>query len=365
MYKKGILFIALIFILILGNSCGMEKRNMQEMPDADNGVSSEVQSEEEEINEIIYEDESHRMISYGDISFKVMFYHVIREVTEDQKVTFYCERDSDEGWPPEINKMVSIQDCFDLEVDTFEEAVLYFNSLGTYYMIESYPDIKDDSGITKIYGAIGDISRFLVYKNPSIYLIESDDRTIDVDLLKNRISAAERIYNRTVACAKGVTTDITENILYREREASYEISENGKIVFTAQLEITGEYPSQSRLWLFDSSGNEIQEINWEFPWGGEDNYPKFSDVNMDGMVDLQLVVDDAPSYEIYDFYIWNTEEMNYQKVEYDGVLAEIQVYDGYLLNWVKNGVNSYVIEKLAWNGNKLVKESEEIISADE
>lgn len=371
-YMKKIIFIIFGLLLIGGNGCSNypEKINIQESSYVDSKIdlqskeSSEIQILSNEINEIIYEDESQKTISYYNITLNLYPYHIASEITTEKITTYFCEIDLNETWMTETNMTVSVQDCSEINIDTFEEAKQYFHNMGSYYKIESYQDLSDESGIIKMYTAIGDISHYLIYYNSGIYLIESDNGTLDTDLLKRyrKNLVTEGIYHYEVECGKLINIDIKEDISYKDNKALYEVSTiEGKNIYKGELSIIREDTCKTTFCLYDSNGNQFQTLNWE---SRKENYPQFIDINMDGMVDIQLIVDSAPSYDICLFYVWNVEDMCYQKVEYEDTLAEIKVEDGYLLNWVKDGMDRYVIEKLIWEGNKLIKESEEVVSAD-
>jgi hypothetical protein len=88
---------------------------------------------------------------------------------------------------------------------------------------------------------------------------------------------------------------------------------------------------------------------------------------MDGYADIQFLEEPGAINNSYKLYVWDDFERNFAKVKYDGMLSYFEVHDGYLECWGKNDANSGVIEKLVWEGNNLIKESEENyeISAEE
>ncbi|NLK03390.1 MAG: hypothetical protein GX319_03140 [Clostridiales bacterium] len=43
------------------------------------------------------------------------------------------------------------------------------------------------------------------------------------------------------------------------------------------------------------------------------------------------------------------------------MISYFEVYDGYIINWVKESVSSMLIQNLIWNRNNLMMESEEFV----
>ena len=60
-------------------------------------------------------------------------------------------------------------------------------------------------------------------------------------------------------------------------------------------------------------------------------------------------------------YIFGTFSSNF-KLIFEGfdMISYFEVYDGYIINWVKESVSSMLIQNLIWNRNNLMMESEEL-----
>ncbi|WP_179239284.1 hypothetical protein [Sedimentibacter hydroxybenzoicus] len=64
----------------------------------------------------------------------------------------------------------------------------------------------------------------------------------------------------------------------------------------------------------------------------------------------------------HELYIWDVSSLNILKVIFEGfdMLSYFEVHESYIMNWVKDTPLSGVIQKLIWNGNTLIMESEEL-----
>lgn len=109
--------------------------------------------------------------------------------------------------------------------------------------------------------------------------------------------------------------------------------------------------------ILDSRGNEIQTIHPVTPI-----FPELliEDVNLDGYMDI-VANTGGTMNEMHDLHLWDSSSGQMVQAAFEGfdVLSYFEVYDGYLMNWVKSGASSGIVQKLVWDGNALVKESEE------
>jgi len=87
---------------------------------------------------------------------------------------------------------------------------------------------------------------------------------------------------------------------------------------------------------------------------------EFQDVNLDGFTDIVLGTGGTLN-EAKDLFIWYASSRNFTKVVFKGfdILSYFEVYDGYIENWVKGSAYAGIIQKLVWNANLLILESEE------
>ena len=86
----------------------------------------------------------------------------------------------------------------------------------------------------------------------------------------------------------------------------------------------------------------------------------FIDVNLDGYLDI--VINTGGTWnETHELYNWDPLSNNFMKVKFEGfdMLAWFEVHDGYIDNFIRgNTPEESVKEKLVWNGNNLIKESD-------
>ena len=106
------------------------------------------------------------------------------------------------------------------------------------------------------------------------------------------------------------------------------------------------------------------KLNTQASSFNEDMVIKFLDVNMDGYADIQLLEEEGVKNNSYALYVWDDSDMTFVKVRCDEMLSYFEVHDGYLVNWVKEDSRSGIIQKLIWDKNTLIKESEEQYQAD-
>ena len=111
------------------------------------------------------------------------------------------------------------------------------------------------------------------------------------------------------------------------------------------------------LQLFDAESNSLQSILLgRIPEGVD-----FMDVNLDGYTDI-ISNTGGTLNETHELYIWDSPSQNFIKVEFRGfdMLSYFETHEGYIMNWVKDTATYGVIQKLIWDGNILIIESEEL-----
>lgn len=90
----------------------------------------------------------------------------------------------------------------------------------------------------------------------------------------------------------------------------------------------------------------------------------FRDIDLDGICDLDLKTSGTLN-ESHELFLYDSDEGQYIRVGHEEVLAYFEVYDGYLLNWLKDSYDSGLMQKLVWDGTDLVIVSEEPYHANE
>lgn len=323
------------------------------------------------IKGITYNDELKKEVVYGKVKFAISPYHVVSTKEKDGYIDFYCELDKGEI-EGDQSRNFRIKKADNADIKTFDGATKYFDKTIEYSRLSNYENIVDASGITKMYVAIGEegqLSYYICFYQNETYIIETEDKYLTMELVKGDISDFVKnvIYVDKIEVKGKIDKKVVENVSYQARKADYEIfSSEGILEYKAKLKMTklkkGKERYQYSYKVYDTNNKQLQELIWK---STALVYPKFLDLNQDGSVDLQIVVDQTPGYDIKKLYVWNDKKQCYQKVIYTDVLAEIEVNDGYLLNWVRSGTGGYVIEKLRWNGNKLIKDSEELAMPEE
>ena len=146
---------------------------------------------------------------------------------------------------------------------------------------------------------------------------------------------------------ENTNTNNTYNINHEKDDSNYTVS------------VMPDSNYNYTLLLFDAESNRLQSILLgRIPEGID-----FMDVNLDGYTDI-IANTGGTLNETHELYIWDVSSGNFIKVIFEGfdMLSYFEVYEGYIMNWVKESASSSVIQKLIWNGNTLMMESEELIN---
>lgn len=147
-----------------------------------------------------------------------------------------------------------------------------------------------------------------------------------------------------------------QNIENKNTDSTYTINhENDGTTYTVSLMNDSNY--NYTLQLFDAESNSLQSI----PLGRIPEGVDFMDVNLDGYTDI-IANTGGTLNETHELYIWDGSSQNYIKVEFRGfdILSYFEVHEGYIMNWVKDTASSGILQKLIWDGNILMMESEEL-----
>lgn len=322
---------------------------------------------EDEEDKVIYHEAGEcKRITFGSVQIDLEFYDVVKEERSKNSATFWGEEDQLSGiLTPKI--VVEIQRS-SIDVNSYEDAKQFFDGCISYSAIEMYSGMEELTGMTKLYAAYeGEINYCLAVYPEEMYLIRSEGLRIQRDMLyrKNRDFLEKTYEIKEIECAQGKTIKVTEEISYPDKEAFYELYVEGKETpdYFLQHKIEGEpWDYQNTVTVYDSEGLCLQTFNWE-SWQAED-YLTFLDVNLDGYADLQTVTAKGTSYDVHELYTWKETEQKFEKVECDGVLADMEVRGDRIWNWVRS-IPGYVVEVYRWDGNRLIMESQEYIEPDQ
>jgi len=183
------------------------------------------------------------------------------------------------------------------------------------------------------------------------------------------------------ACYLSDYSDVNDPMRKFGQELSYSIIEDGKTIDSLTIEDNStiyEVTQESEQSVYtvelsqDSSGNssiyiisegkELQLINLNY----HIHDIEFLDVNLDGYIDMQLIQWGALN-DVHYLYLWDPFEQHFLEVMYQGfdMLSYYVIHDGYLINWAKESQNSVLKQKLIWDKNILILESEEYAEAGE
>lgn len=183
------------------------------------------------------------------------------------------------------------------------------------------------------------------------------------------IAVEEGMENKKVECANSYFTDVYSKSTFdgnnKFKEARYIIIQ-GKdgTKYSAEL----KYDSQEYTYFFtvkNEKGNTLLSLNTHASYHGD--VFKILDLNMDGYADIQFITAEGTMNSVHDFFLWDADAMNFVKAECEDELlfTEIEVQEDYLKLWGRNSASSGIITKYKWEGNKLVKISEEEYGADD
>jgi len=123
-----------------------------------------------------------------------------------------------------------------------------------------------------------------------------------------------------------------------------------------QIDIVRDEEYKHTIKLLDENDTELQTIELDSCSGRME----LRDVNTDGYADIAVNTGGTIN-ETHDLYIWDPLSNNFVKVIYKGfeMLAWYSVHDGYIDNFIRGDTpEDSSKEKLIWQGNVLMKESE-------
>lgn len=159
-----------------------------------------------------------------------------------------------------------------------------------------------------------------------------------------------------INCADGYAANVKKTSIAENQRIIYDVTqEKDKTQVIIQVN-----PSENvgyDIVIFDIFSQQLQVLISEHQVFDSIH---FLDVNLDGYVDIQVYIGGTMN-EQKELYVWNPELSLFEKVDFQGfdILSNFEIYDGFLLNWVKGSAYSGTIQHLEWEGNKLVNISEE------
>jgi hypothetical protein len=313
-----------------------------------------------------YEDETHKEIQYGKLSFNIGSYHIVSDTSSDNIETLQCEIDEGEGYSwTKVQMTITVRAIEKQDFIDTESVISYVSDrYPNYEKIKIYNNVTDDSEIISLFIVTeGELTNYIVSYKDASYLIQSD--VDEIYLLKNNPSEYYEVVNQKIECANSFTANVNAIISYNDNEfekAKYNIIQ-GKdgTKYSAEL----SYDNKEYLYNLKLKNEKGENLLTLSTHGEFNDIIKFLDVNMDGYADIQFLKQAGAMNNSYDLYIWDDTAKNFIKVKCDEMLSYFEVHDGYLRNWQKESANSGVIQKLVWkNKNTLIKESEEPYHAD-
>ena len=318
---------------------------------------------------ILYEGEENKIIEYGEVSMSMHYLHIISCTKSKDSITYELERDTDKThW--EDKATITIREIEKQSMETIQDMILDLHeTYPTYYRAAVCHDINDDSGVTDYYDVrIDDFSYYTVFYGDTTYLIESNLNILDSEFLENTykgeyipIEDDYVVFNTEIFSGDFSAAYVKEEHRYYENKAEIIITQNknNKKYFIEIVKENHVYTIYVK--------NEADEtlISSTVQGSGFYELVQVADINMDGYVDIQLLENSGTMNNQYGLYVYNETLDDFEEIAYDGWLSYLQGKDGYVLNWMKGDAMSGTEEKLIWEGNTLVKESEEHYQADE
>lgn len=311
-----------------------------------------------------YDDETHKDIQYGELSFNTRYYHIVSEISSDDIITYECEIDKGEV-SPRTNMTITIREIKKQEFLNTDSIISYLSDMSPDYRnIMVYNNVTNDYGIISLYTVTGGgLTNYIVNYNDACYLIESDYSSLDFFLLLSFAEPNYEIDNQKIECADSFTANFNETISYDDQKVEYDIlqGKNGR-KYSAELNISNDEEYNYQFTLNNEEGKNLLTL-YSDALSIADTV-NILDVNMDGYADIQFMIGEGARNNEYDLYVWDESANNFVKVKCDEMLSDLEVNDGYLLNYWGDGYSAGVKQKLVWDGNSLILESEEEYQAD-
>ena len=315
-------------------------------------------------NNKTYTDETHRELQYGKLLIDFDDYHIVSDTRSDNTETFKYKIDSGRSGP-ETHITIKVRSIEKQDFPDTESILSYLGGISpNYEKIRIYNNVTDDSGIIGLYIVTeGRLTNYVVYYRDAYYLVESDNSMLDVYLFKNDPTANYEVDNQKIQCADSFTTNVNVTISNNENDfdkAEYDILQ-GKDGTEYLGELSRDEDEQYHFTLKNEKGENLLTLS---TYGEFYDVIKFLDANMDGYADIRFLEEPGTFNNSYALFVWDESAKNFVKVKCEEMLSEFDVHDGYLLNQQKADENSGVSQKLVWDKNTLIKESEEQYQTD-
>lgn len=305
-----------------------------------------------------YEDETHKEIQYGKMSFNIGLNHIVSVTHSDNTETFMCESDKGKV-QPETHMTITVRAIQKQDFLNTESIISYLSDISpNYEKIMIYNNVTDDSGIINLYSVTGGrLTNYVVCYREACYLIESDSSGLDAYLFKKLLIKANYVgYKQKIECANSFTAFVNKTISYDANKVEYDIIQNKD----GKKYSAGLIRDKEKKYIFtlkNEKGENLLTLSTFAP--NIEDIINILDVNMDGYADIQFLEQAGTMNNSYALYVWDDFAKNFVKAKCDEMLSYFEVHDGYLLNWAKKDGQSGVIQKLVWDKNTLIKESEE------
>lgn len=316
-----------------------------------------------------YDDETHKQIQYGELTFDLGKYHIEKHTIYENSEVFYCRIDKDETLP-ETSLTIKIARTDKRVFPDFNNIISFLSNLSPHYReIRIYDDVTDDSAIVSLYSVTdSELTNYIVCYKDSCYLLESDYNSLELYLFRNRQIVDYSLEKYDVEYAGNPVANITKTVQYNENgfeKTNYKVVHNiDGTEYLAELKFDDEEYTNTLI-ITDEKSNSLLTLSAYATGYSQDMAVILSDINGDGYVDIQFLEEEGTLNNSYSLYVWENSRKTFDKVEYDGMLSYIEVHEGYITNRLKDDESSGVIERLVWKDNKtLVKESEEIYGVD-
>lgn len=348
--------------------------------------SAERQDEREQKKypiETIYEDEGHKHVIYGNLTFDMSADHLVKIVKEEDRTIFVTDIDGRNAESYRRSEMTYIFSKEpDLAIANYKEAVQYFEERLEYrnFISYSYPENTAKNNVCDLYMAtVEDGKTYYLIKckgEEGLYRIEA---SADVGILRWVTGCLGNQYKeyeysvKGIECAEGQTARVERFFYPNEHRADYKVTSDW-LNYTAKLQSresedsacthaltmdieitreTGQIKSQRLQWVCDG----VEE--------GESIYPDprdmhFQDADRDGYLDFMPVTDVTVRESWWAVFVWDGESEEYAKVTVedslfpDTVASYPQFYAGYMVQDTVVGFYEQRLERYRWEGNKLI-----------
>lgn len=272
------------------------------------------QSNSQANNVITYENETHKKIEYGKLSFDLRYHHIVSYIQSDNGATFNCEIDKGEVWP-ETHMTITISKTEKRDFSNVESIILYFKEkFPGYENIEIFNNAIDNSGVTSLYNVTkSDLTNYIVCYSDVCFLIESDYKNLDIYLFKNLQKANYVEDIQKIEYANSFTAYVKKSIFYDSNKAKYDVIQ-GKGKMKHYIYVSYDYKeSKYNIIVKNEKSESLLTLSGDAPYF--DDIIRISDENMDGYADILVLKAAGARTNIYELYAWDDSEKSFVKVE--------------------------------------------------